>query len=105
MREQLGRAEQRVSKLSADIDRHARSLSEQVLRMPELLAGLELQRARVTARREFWRTALMIAAATVGGFLAGQAATCRSSTSTKPTVTEESPTPKAKPSPSRRPAR
>jgi DNA repair exonuclease SbcCD ATPase subunit len=105
MREQLGRAEQRVTKLSADLDRLARSLEEHVMQMPSRLAEVDRQRAQATTRRELWRTALVIAAATVGGFLAGQAATCRLSTSPNPAAIEESATPKAKPSPSRKPAR
>src|SRR5215207_4423224 len=52
MREQLGRAEQRVTKLSGDLDRLARSLEEHVMQMPSRLAELDRQRAQATARRE-----------------------------------------------------
>jgi hypothetical protein len=69
------------------------------------LAEVDRQRAQATTRRELWRTALVIAAATVGGFLAGQTATCRTSTSMQPAATEEVGTPKGKPTPSRKPAR
>lgn len=105
MREQLGRAEQRVTKLSGDLDRLARSLEEHVMQMPSRLAELDRHRAQATSRRELWRTALVIAAATVGGYVAGQTATCRTNTSLQPAATEEVGTPKAKPTPSRKPAR
>jgi hypothetical protein len=104
MREQLGRAEQRVSKLSTDLDRLARSLEEHVMQMPSRLAEVDARRWAERKRRDRWRMVLGLLVLLIGGFLAGQAATCRPSTNTTP-VTEETVAPKTKPSPSRKPGR
>ena len=52
MREQLGRAEQRVVKLSEDVERIARSLSDQAVQMPMRLAEADQQREVARTRRE-----------------------------------------------------
>ena len=101
MREQLSRAELRVVKLSEDVDRIARSLNDQVVQMPSRLAEAEARRWDARTRRERFRMALGLLAMLVGGFLAGQVATCRMSTT--PTATEGAP--KATPSPTRKPVR
>src|ERR671924_863933 len=44
MREQLGRAEQRVIRLSEDVERIARSLSDQAVHLPSRLAEADQQR-------------------------------------------------------------
>jgi hypothetical protein len=103
MREQLGRAERRVVKLSEDVDRIARSLNDQVVQMPSRLAEADALRWDARTRRERFRIALGLLAMLVGGFLAGQVATCRLSPSAKPAATEA--TPKSPASPGRRPAR
>ncbi len=106
MREQLGRAEQRVVKLSEDLDGIARSLNDQVVQMPSRLAEADARRWDARTRRERFRIALGLLAMLIGGFLAGQVATCRlSAPTTKPAATEGTNRPKSTPSPSRRPAR
>src|SRR6266571_7997649 len=54
MREQLGRAEQRVVKLSEDVDRIARSLNDQAVQMPSRLAEADARRWDARTRRERW---------------------------------------------------
>jgi hypothetical protein len=46
--------------------------------MPELMVEMDRQRAEMAARREWWKIGLSLLAMLLGGFLAGQAATCRS---------------------------
>lgn len=103
MREQLGRAEQRVVKLSEDVDRIARSLNDQAVQMPRQLAEADQQREAARTRRERWRIALSLLAMLLGGFLAGMVATWLSAPSAKPAAIEASP--KSPPSPGRKPAR
>ena len=106
MREHLGRAEQRVVKLSEDVDRIARSLNDQVVQMSSRLAEADTRRWDLRTRRERFRIVLGLLAMLAGGFLAGQVATCRTATpSAKPAATEGTTSPKSPPSPSRRPAR
>jgi hypothetical protein len=104
MREQLGRAEQRVSKLGEDVVRIVRSLNDQAARQ----ADLDARRWNETLRRERWRTVVSLLLMLFGGFLAGQVASYRSgeTASAKPAAVEEtSPTLKKNtPSASRRPA-
>jgi hypothetical protein len=103
MREQLGRAEQRVIRLSEDVERIARSLSDQAVQMPSRLAEADQQREAARTRRERWRIALSLLAMLLGGFLAGMVATWWSAPSAKPAAIEASP--KSPPSPGRKPAR
>src|SRR5712692_2938671 len=106
MREHLGRAEQRVVKLSEDVDRIARSLNDQVMQMPSRLAEADTRRWDLRTRRERFRIVLGLLAMLVGGFLAGQVATCRlSAPTTKPAASESPSAMKSPPSPGRRPAR
>src|SRR5712691_4315562 len=106
MREQLGRAEQRVVKLSEDVDRIARSLNDQVVQMPSRLAEADARRWDARTRRERFRIALGLLGMLIGGFLAGQVATCRlSAPTTKPAASESPSAIKSPPSPGRRPAR
>lgn len=103
MREQLSRAELRIVKLSEDVDRIARSLNDQMVQMPSRLAEADARRWDARTRRERFRIALELLAMLVGGFLAGQVATCRTSTTTTPAVIEGAP--KSAPSPIRKPVR
>src|SRR5260370_33040723 len=77
MREQLGRAEQRVVKLSEDVDRITRSLDDQVVQMPSRLAEADARRWDARTRRERFRIALGLLAMLVRGFRARQVATWR----------------------------
>ncbi len=108
MRDELGRAEQRVSRLGEEVERIARSLNDHVVQMPALLAEADARRWNETRRHERWRTVVGLLAMLLGGFLAGQAASYRSgaTATAKPAATEET-TPtlrKSGPSVPRRPA-
>jgi len=108
MREQLGRAEEHLTRVSNDVLTISRNLSEHVRTMPELMVEVDRHRARATTRRELWRTALVIAAAMVGGYLAGQIGACRPSWSAAPPPLEIIPSPaptSPKGAPSPRPGR
>jgi DNA repair exonuclease SbcCD ATPase subunit len=91
MREQLGRAEQRVSKLGEEVERIARSLNDHVVQMPARLAEADARRWNETRRRERWRTVVSLLAMLLGGFLAGQVASYRSggTANAKPPTVEE----------------
>src|SRR5207247_4784069 len=67
MREHLGRAEQRVVKLSEDVDRIARSLNDQVVQMSSRLAEAD-RRWDLRTRRERFRIVLGLLAMLAGGF-------------------------------------
>ena len=88
MREQLGQAEQQLTRLSNDVQAIARNLSDHVREMPALMVEVDRQRAEMAARREWWKTGLSLLVMLLGGFLAGQAATCR--TNPGPVVTPAS---------------
>jgi hypothetical protein len=103
MREQLGLAEQRVVKLSEDVDRIARSLNDQVVQMPSRLAEADQRRWDARTRRERFLIALGLLAMLAGGFLAGLVATWTRLPNAKPAAIEVAP--KGTPSPSRKPAR
>jgi ABC-type transporter Mla subunit MlaD len=77
MREQLGGAEQRLTRMVDEVNQIARTLSDRITQMPALMVEVDRQRAIATSWREWWRTALVIVAATAGGYLAGQTAACR----------------------------
>jgi chromosome segregation ATPase len=77
-REHLGRAEQRVLKLSEEVQRIARSLNDHVIQMPARLAEAEARRWAARERRERWRMVVSLLAMLLGGFLAGQIASYRS---------------------------
>src|SRR5712691_3552664 len=55
MREELGRAEQRVLKLSQDVERIARSLNDHAVQMPARLAEADARRWTARERRDRWR--------------------------------------------------
>ena len=105
MREQLGRAEQRVTRLSEDVERIARSLNDQAVHLPSRLAEADQQREIARTRRERWRIALSLLAMLLGGFLAGLVAMWWSAPSAKPAAIESPSVTKATPSPGRKPAR
>jgi hypothetical protein len=90
-REQLGLAGQRVLKLGEEVENIARRLNDQVLQMPARLAEADARRWSGRGRRERWRTVMGLAAMLVGGFLAGQMASCRSggTTNVKPPSVEQ----------------
>ncbi len=99
-REQLGLAGQRVLKLGEEVESFARRLHDQVLQMPARLAEADARRWSGRERRERWRTVTGLAAMLVGGFLAGQLASCRSgwtATVKPPTVEQGTSTPKGAP--------
>ena len=99
-REQLGLAGQRVLKLGEEVENIARRLNDQVLQMPARLAEADARRWSGRGRRERWRTVMGLAAMLVGGFLAGQMASCRSgwTASVKPaSVDQGTNTPKGAP--------
>lgn len=77
-REQLSGAEQRVSKLGAEVQVIARQLNDYVVQMPLRLAEADAQRWIARERRERWRMAVGLLALLLGGFLAGQVASYRS---------------------------
>src|SRR5215468_1411246 len=98
LRDELGRAERRVIKLSEDVDGIARSLNDQVVQMPRYLAEADARRWDARTRRERLGIALGLLAMLLGGFLAGQVATCRLATpSAKPAASESPSTPKSTP--------
>src|SRR5437773_3304367 len=107
MREQLGRAEQRVLRLGEESERIARSLNDQVLQTLARLAEADARRWSGTERRERWRVVLGLLVTLVGGFLAGQVASWRSggTANAKPrSVEERTGTTKGAPTVPRRPA-
>ena len=106
MREQLGRAEQRVSRLGEEGERIARSLIDHVVEMMARLAEADARRWSGRERRERWRVVLGLLVTLVGGFLAGQVASWRSGATANakpPTVEERTGTTRGAPAP-RRPA-
>jgi hypothetical protein len=78
MREQLGRAEQRVLKLGEEVERIVRSLSDLVAQIPARLAEADARRWNEARRHDRWRTVVSLLAMLLGGFLAGQVASYRS---------------------------
>jgi DNA repair exonuclease SbcCD ATPase subunit len=56
MRDELGRAEQRVLKLGEEVERIARHLNDHVAQMPARLGEADKRRWNERARRERWRT-------------------------------------------------
>ncbi len=74
LREQLGRAELRVSQVAEEVNRLSRSLSDQVARMPSLLVSMDEERARSRRARGRWQALFAIVALVIGGFLAGEMA-------------------------------
>src|SRR6266446_975305 len=105
MREELSRAEHRVLKLSEEVERIARTLSDYVVQMPARRAEVDARRWSETGRRERWRTVVSLLAMLLGGFLAGQVASYRSggTANTKPAVEEKAGVTKSAPSTPRRP--
>jgi len=108
MREELSRAEERILRLSEDVERIARSLSDHMVQMPGRLAEADARRWDKREKSERWRTVLSLLAMLVGGFVAGQVASYRSgaTANAKPVAVEQtSPGPKrSTPSAPRRPA-
>jgi hypothetical protein len=107
MREQLGRAEERVSKLGQEVEGIARQLNDRVVQMPSRLAEVFSERWTRRQRHEMWRTALSLVAMLLGGFLAGQVANWRSGSTTNLRAPAEQATsgPKSAPPAPRRPPR
>ena len=106
MREQLGRAEQRVLSVSEEAERTVRSLNDHVVQMLARLAEADARRWSGRERRERWRVVLGLLVTLVGGFLAGQVASWRSGATANakpPTVEERTGTTRGAPAP-RRPA-
>ena len=107
MREELGRAEQRVLKAGEEVERIARSLNDHMLQMPARLAEADARRWAARERRERWRMVVSLLAMLLGGFLAGQVASYRSGAATNArtsTVEGESKVTKSTSAASRRPA-
>ncbi len=107
MREQLGRAEQRVLSVSEEAERIVRSLNDHVVQMLARLAEADDRRWSGRERRERWRVVLGLLVTLVGGFLAGQVASWRSggmTNSKPPSVEERTGTTKGAPTAARRPA-
>src|SRR6266446_7779223 len=90
-REQLARAEQRVSRLGEEGERNARSLNDHVVQVLARLAEADARRWSGRERRERWRVVLGLLVTLVGGFLAGQVASWRSggTANAKPPSVEE----------------
>lgn len=108
MREQLGRAEERVLKLGQEVEGIARQVNDRVVQMPSRLAEVFAQRWNTRERRELWRTALSLVAMLLGGFLAVQVANWRSGRTTKagaPAAERATSAPKSAPAAPRRPPR
>ena len=106
-REQLGRAEQRVSRLGEEGERIARSLNDHVVEMLARLAEADARRWSGRERRERWRVVLGLLVTLVGGFLAGQVASWRSggtANAKPPSVEERTGTMRGTPPAPRRPA-
>jgi hypothetical protein len=107
MREELGLAQQRVLRVGGEVERIARSLNDQVVQVPTRLGEADARRWSARERRERWRTVLGLLATLVGGFLAGQVASCRSggtATVKPPAVEERTSAAKGAPSAPRPPA-
>ena len=107
MREELGRAEQRVLKAGEEVERIARSLNDHMLQMPARLAEADARRWAARERRERWRMVVSLLAMLLGGFLAGQVASYRSGAATNArtsTVEGETKATKSTPAAPRRPA-
>jgi DNA repair exonuclease SbcCD ATPase subunit len=78
LRDQLGRAEQRVLKLGEEVERIARHLNDHRVQLPARLAEADERRWNERAKRERWRTVVGLLVMLLGGFLAGQMASYRS---------------------------
>ena len=108
IREELSRAEERILRLSEDVERIARRLNDHMVQMPGRLAESDARRWDKREKSERRRTVVSLLAMLLGGFLAGLVASYRSGAimNTKPAVTEqEGPSAtKSAPSASRRPA-
>jgi hypothetical protein len=104
-RDELSRAEQQVLKLAEEVARIARNLNDSVVQIPARLAEAVPQRGRERERRGHGQTLLGLAALLLGGFLAGQVASCRSGTmnAKPPSLGETGPTKSAPPVPRRPP--
>ena len=103
-REQLARAEQRVSRLGEEGERNARSLNDHVVQVLARLAEADARRWSGRERRERWRVVLGLLVTLVGGFLAGQVASSRSGATPNakpPTVEERTGTTRGAPAPRR----
>jgi|SRR6266446_6283794 len=106
-REQLARAEQRVSRLGEEGERNARSLNDHVVQVLARLAEADARRWSGRERRERWRVVLGLLVTLVGGFLAGQVASWRSggtANAKPPSVEERMGTMRGTPTAPRRPA-
>jgi hypothetical protein len=84
MRAELSRAGEQVLKLGEEVERIARSLSDQLVQMPARLAEADAMRWRERQRRERWRTIIGVLAMLLGGFLAGEMASWRSGGAVNP---------------------
>jgi DNA repair exonuclease SbcCD ATPase subunit len=107
MREELGRAEQRLLNLSQEVEKMARHLNDYVVQMPARLAEADTRRWTARERRERWRMVVSLLAMLLGGFLAGQVASYRSGPATNArtsTVEAEKKATKSAPASPRRPA-
>src|SRR5438093_2116348 len=107
MREQLGGAEQRVSRLGEEAERIVRSLNDHVVQVLARLAEADTRRWSGRERRERWRVVLGLLVTLIGGFLAGQVASWRSGGTANPkppSVEERRGGTKGAPSAARRPA-
>ena len=107
MREQLGRAEQRVLSVSEEAERIVRSLNDHVVQMLARLAEADARRWSGRERRDRWRVVLGLLVTLVGGFLAGQVASWRSggtANAKPPSVEERTGTMRGTPTVPRRPA-
>jgi hypothetical protein len=110
LKEQLSQSGQRVTRLAEDVDRIVRNLSDTIVQMPARVAEIDARRWQEMARRERWRTGVSLLAMLLGGFLAGQAATWRTTTKAAVPAATEAPSaaksaPAVKPRPSVAPAR
>jgi hypothetical protein len=87
LKEQLSRAEQRIAKSADEVERLSRRLSDELTKLPAIVAEVDARRYVEQRRHERRRLVTGIVAMTCGGFLAGLAATWTNRSTTAPPAT------------------
>lgn len=105
LREELGQAAERTTRLCQDVEKLTRSLGESVRETTSRLEAVDARREQARRGRDRWRAFFAIVLLLIGGFLAGELAQYRARADAKPAVREEQKTSTARPKPLPKPAR